>query len=78
MTRRRLILGWLLLIAAVIVIIAGYSSVPTADACNFINQQQAQLGQPPTCSTTPSAGYFIVTGLLGVGQGCGQSRSRCS
>ncbi|MGH3260206.1 MAG: hypothetical protein ACRDOU_33210, partial [Streptosporangiaceae bacterium] len=67
MTVRRGVLGWLMLIAAVMVIIAGYLSVPTADACNFINQQQAQLGQAPTCSTTPSAGYFIVTGLLAAG-----------
>lgn len=67
MTRMRGFFGVLMLIAAPVVIVAGYGSVPTADACNTINSIQAQLGQPATCSTIPAAGYFVVAGILLVG-----------
>ena len=58
--------GILMLIAAPIVIVAGYGSVPSADACNTINSMNEQLGDPATCSTTPAAGYFVVAGILAV------------
>lgn len=66
MTRRRRLLGVLMLIGAPIVILAGYSTVPSASACNTISSVQGQLGQAATCSTIPSPGYFVVAAILAV------------
>jgi len=64
MSKPRQFFGVLMLIAAPVVIFAGYLSVPSASACNTINSIQAQLGSPPTCSTTPAPAYFAVAGIL--------------
>jgi hypothetical protein len=64
MSGTRLGFGILMLIAAPIVVVAGYANVPSASACNYVNSVNAQLGQPATCSTTPAAGYFVGAGIL--------------
>ena len=60
MNRRR-VLGILLLVAAPLVLAWGYSSVPSAQACSTINSID-----PGSCSTTPSAGYWIFAAVLAV------------
>jgi hypothetical protein len=62
----RYAIGWLLLIAAPITILAGYSSLPDAATCKFVNSLQSQLGGAPACQTHPAAGYFIGAGILAV------------
>lgn len=62
-TTARRIFGILLLIAAPVIIVAGYGTVPDASTCNTINQMNTQLGEAGTCSTVPSPGYFVVAGL---------------
>lgn len=64
MSTGRRIAGVLALIAAFVVVLAGYASVPSAYACNVVNSMDVQLGNPPSCSTTPAAGYFVAAILL--------------
>jgi hypothetical protein len=61
----RLGFGLLLIIAAPIVIAAGYANKPSASACSYINQVNTSLGNPATCSTTPGTGYFVAAAILG-------------
>lgn len=60
----RRFLGVVLVIGGVFILLGGYASVPSRSACSAINSVQGQLGQAPVCSSTPSAGYFIVSGAL--------------
>jgi Protein of unknown function (DUF2510) len=62
-TPARRIVGILLLIAAPVIIVAGYGTLPSANVCNTINQINTQLGEPATCSTVPAPGYFVAAGL---------------
>jgi hypothetical protein len=62
-TKARGIFGTLFLVAAPVIVVAGYGTVPNASTCNTINQMNTQLGRPATCSTVPAPGYFVVAGL---------------
>jgi len=62
-TKARRILGILLLIAAPVIILVAYGNLPTASACNTINQAYIQLGEPPSCPSVPSPSYFAAAGL---------------
>jgi hypothetical protein len=46
MTRGRRFFGLLMLVAAPIVILIGYSNVPSGSACNTINSVQGNWGSP--------------------------------
>jgi hypothetical protein len=58
---RRIFFGILLMIAAPAIILVGYGTVPDSAVCFIVNQGNAKLGQPPSCSSVPSLGYFVVT-----------------
>jgi hypothetical protein len=60
---RRIFFGVLLLTAAPVIILAGYASVPYGGVCVLVNRSNTQLGQPLSCSTIPSMGYFVVAGI---------------
>jgi hypothetical protein len=50
-------------IAATVIIMIGYRSVPDANTCYPVNLWDKQAGLPPSCSTVPSAGYLVAAGL---------------
>jgi hypothetical protein len=56
--------GFLVLVAAAIVVGYGYTTMPSAGACRVINQMQQSLGLPNTCSTTPPIGWFVAAGVI--------------
>lgn len=60
----RTAIGVLLIAAGLGVVAWAYGSLPSAQACQVINNIQAQLGGPPTCSSSPSAGRLVIAGLL--------------
>jgi hypothetical protein len=62
-TRARQIFGSLLLIAATVIIMIGYRSVPDANTCYPINLADRMAGLPPSCSTVPPVGYFVAAGV---------------
>jgi hypothetical protein len=62
-TRVRQIFGSLLLIAATVIIMIGYRSVPDANTCYPIHLYYREAGLPLSCSTVPSVGYFVAAGL---------------
>jgi hypothetical protein len=64
MSGRRLGYGIMLLIVASIVVAIGYTTAPSASACNAINPVNAQARQPPRCSSTPATWYFVIAGIL--------------
>jgi hypothetical protein len=57
-------LGILLAIAGPVVVGVGYLKAPSASACAAANSLALDLGQPATCSTTPSALYFVAGAVL--------------
>lgn len=61
----RALIGWVFIVAAALVIIAGYESLPDAATCQAINYAQQVTGGSPTCATTPAAGYFTASAVLG-------------
>jgi hypothetical protein len=61
---RRRALGVLLIIAAPVAVAIGYVNAPSASACSRINDLNQALGEGPTCSTAPSAAYFVAGALL--------------
>ena len=61
---RRRALGVLLIIAAPVAVAIGYMNAPSASACSRINNLNQALGEEPTCSTAPSAAYFVAGALL--------------
>ena len=62
----RRVLGVLLIIAAPVAVAVGYANAPGASTCTRINDFNRALGEGPTCSTAPSAGYFVAGGLLAI------------
>jgi len=62
-TRVRQSFGILLLIAAIVIIVIGYRSVPDANLCYLINMERRMASLPPSCSSVPPVGYFVATGL---------------
>jgi hypothetical protein len=62
-TRTRRIVGSLFVIAAIVIIMIGYRSVPDANTCYLINLTYREAGRPPICSAVPSIGYFVTAGL---------------
>jgi hypothetical protein len=63
----RRVLGILLIIAGPAIVGVGYLTVPSASSCTAANNIAFELGQPATCSTTPSALYFVAAAVLLVG-----------
>jgi hypothetical protein len=61
---RRRAVGILLIIAAAAVLAVGYGTAPSAAACTTANNLALELGNPETCSTMPSAAYFVGTVIL--------------
>jgi UPF0716 family protein affecting phage T7 exclusion len=61
---RRRALGVLLIIAAPAAVGIGYVNAPSAGACSRINNLNQALGEGPTCSTVPSAAYFVAGALM--------------
>jgi len=59
----RQILGSVFVIAATVIILIGYRSVPDANTCYPVNLWDKEAGLPPSCSTVPSVGYFAAAGL---------------
>jgi hypothetical protein len=59
----RILLGVAALVAAVVITVRGFHSVPDASTCALINGQQRLLGGGPTCSTTPSVWWWIAAGV---------------
>jgi hypothetical protein len=57
-------LGILLAIAGPVVVGVGYLKAPSASACTAANAIALDLGQPATCSTTPSPLYFVAGAVL--------------
>ena len=57
-------LGIALIIAGPAAVAVGFANAPTASSCNRINDLNRALGLGPTCSTTPSIGYFAAGALL--------------
>ena len=60
----RRVLGILLVIAGPVIVGAGYLTAPSASSCTAANSIAFELGQPATCSTTPSVLYFAAGGVL--------------
>jgi hypothetical protein len=58
------VLGIALIIAAPVAVAVGYANAPSASACTRINDLNQALGAAPTCSTAPSAGYFLTGAAL--------------
>ena len=63
----RRVLGILLIIAGPAIAGVGYLTAPWASSCTAANNIAFELGQPATCSTTPSALYFVAAAVLLVG-----------
>jgi hypothetical protein len=63
----RRVLGILLIIAGPAIVGVGYLTAPSASSCTAANNIAFELGQPATCSTTPSALYFVAAAVLLVG-----------
>jgi hypothetical protein len=61
---RRRVLGIVLIVAAPAAVIVGYLNAPSASSCARINDLNRALGAEPTCSTAPSAAYFVAGALL--------------
>lgn len=57
-------MGILALVAALVIIIAGYGNKPQASICRTINRMNRGLGQPATCSSSPGAGTFVAAGIV--------------
>jgi hypothetical protein len=64
MSKLRRVLGILLIIAGPVIVGLGYLTAPSASSCTVANNIAFELGQPATCSTTPSALYFIAGAVL--------------
>jgi hypothetical protein len=62
-TSRR-VLGVLLIIAAAATVAIGYANAPSASTCSTTNSLDRALGQGATCSTSPSAVYFVAAAVL--------------
>jgi hypothetical protein len=60
----RRVLGILLVIAGPVVVGVGYVTAPSASSCTVANNIAFELGQPETCSPTPSALYFAAGAVL--------------
>lgn len=54
----------LLLIGSGGVMLAAYWNKPSASVCAQINQINASLGGPATCSSSPAAGYLVAAAAL--------------
>jgi hypothetical protein len=61
---RRRALGIVLIVAAPVAVAVGYANAPSASACTRINDLNRALGAGPTCSTAPSAAYFVAGAVL--------------
>jgi hypothetical protein len=61
---RRRAFGILLIIAAAGTVAFGYGNAPDANTCSTDNNLDRALGMPATCSTTPSAMYFVACAIL--------------
>jgi hypothetical protein len=61
---RRRALGVLLIIAGPVAVAVGYADAPSASTCSRINDLNQALGAGPTCSTAPSAAYFVAGAAL--------------
>jgi hypothetical protein len=57
-------LGILLIIAGPVIVGIGYSTAPSASSCATANNIAFELGEPATCSPTPSVLYFAVGAVL--------------
>ena len=57
-------LGILLIVAGPAMVVIGYLIAPSASSCAAANSIAFELGQPATCSTTPSVAYFAVGAVL--------------
>jgi PAB1-binding protein PBP1 len=64
MRKLRRVLGILLVIAGPVVAGVGYLTAPSASSCTMANSIAFELGQPETCSPTPSALYFAAGAVL--------------
>lgn len=60
----RRVLGILLVIAGPVIVGIGYLTAPSASSCTAANNIAFELGQPATCSTTPSVLYFAAGAVL--------------
>ena len=57
-------IGILLIIAGPAVVAVGYLTAQSASTCAAANNIAFELGQPATCSTTPSLFYFAAGGAV--------------
>ena len=57
-------IGILLIIAGPVIVAVGYLTAPSASTCAAANNIAFELGQPATCSTTPSVFYFAMGAAL--------------
>jgi len=64
MNGMRRALGILLVVAGPAIVAIGYRNTPSASTCATVNGIARELGQPATCSTTPSALYFAAGALV--------------
>jgi hypothetical protein len=64
MRKLRRVLGILLIIAGPVIVGLGYLTAPSASSCTMANNIAFELGEPATCSTTPSALYFVAGAVL--------------
>lgn len=64
MRKLRRVLGILLITAGPVIVGVGYLTAPSASSCAAANNIAFELGQPATCSTTPSALYFAAGAVL--------------
>jgi len=60
----RRVLGILLIIAGPVIVGLDYLTAPSASSCTAANSIAFELGEPATCSTTPSALYFVAGAVL--------------
>jgi hypothetical protein len=60
----RRVLGIVLIVAAPVAVAIGFGSAPAASTCDRINDLNRALGEGSTCSTAPSAAYYVAAALL--------------
>jgi H+/Cl- antiporter ClcA len=64
MNRNRKAFGILLVIAAPVIVVIGYANKPSAQVCQTINQINANLGNPGSCSSSPSTGWWVFAAVV--------------
>lgn len=58
--------GAALVIGALVLVVVAYTGKPDASTCQFINNVYTQVGDPATCSSSPSAVLLWLALALGV------------